>query len=216
MKSRLIEKDLDAGKDWGQEEKEATEDEMVGWYHHRRWTWVWASCGRWWRTRKPGRCSPWGHKELDKTETLNNNNNEKKFPHCGREGYLQRSWHCLWVENLIFTLKDTKAESKSIVLERLSVRMRETERDRERERERERKLCKTKRIHLKYSSKNWSVCASEENTWCWGKIYPDELERKVLGSQTRPGREPTLISWKTSYLQGWGAVLLVEYLEKFH
>ena len=32
-KSRLIGKDPDAGKDWGQEEKRATEDEMVGWYH---------------------------------------------------------------------------------------------------------------------------------------------------------------------------------------
>ena len=26
-------KDPDAGKDWGQEEKGATEDEMIGWYH---------------------------------------------------------------------------------------------------------------------------------------------------------------------------------------
>ena len=25
--------DPDAGEDWGQEEKEATEDEMVGWHH---------------------------------------------------------------------------------------------------------------------------------------------------------------------------------------
>ena len=32
-KSWLIWKDPDAGKDWGQEEKETTEDEMVGWYH---------------------------------------------------------------------------------------------------------------------------------------------------------------------------------------
>ena len=32
-KSRLPGKDLDAGKDWGQEEKGATEDEMLGWYH---------------------------------------------------------------------------------------------------------------------------------------------------------------------------------------
>ena len=31
--SRLIGKDLDAGKDWRQEEKGATEDEMVGWHH---------------------------------------------------------------------------------------------------------------------------------------------------------------------------------------
>ena len=33
VKSRLIGKDPDAGKDWGQEEKGTTEDEMVGWYH---------------------------------------------------------------------------------------------------------------------------------------------------------------------------------------
>ena len=32
-KSWLIWKDPDAGKDWGQEEKWTTEDEMVGWYH---------------------------------------------------------------------------------------------------------------------------------------------------------------------------------------
>ena len=33
MKSRLTGKDSDAGKDWGQEEKGMTEDEMVGWHH---------------------------------------------------------------------------------------------------------------------------------------------------------------------------------------
>ena len=33
VKSRLIGKDPDAGRDWGQEEKGATEDEMVGWHH---------------------------------------------------------------------------------------------------------------------------------------------------------------------------------------
>ena len=32
-KSWLIWKDPDAGKDWGQEEKGMTEDEMVGWHH---------------------------------------------------------------------------------------------------------------------------------------------------------------------------------------
>ena len=42
-KSWLIWKDPDAGKDWGQEEKRTTEDEMVGWHHrlngHRfEWT----------------------------------------------------------------------------------------------------------------------------------------------------------------------------------
>ena len=33
VKSWLTWKDLDAGKDWGQEEKGTTEDEMVGWHH---------------------------------------------------------------------------------------------------------------------------------------------------------------------------------------
>ena len=33
MKSVLIGKDPDARKDWGQEEKGTTEDEMVGWHH---------------------------------------------------------------------------------------------------------------------------------------------------------------------------------------
>ena len=32
VKSQLIGKDLDAGKDWGQEEKGVTEEEMVGWH----------------------------------------------------------------------------------------------------------------------------------------------------------------------------------------
>ena len=32
-KSQFIWKDSDAGKDWGQEEKGTTEDEMVGWHH---------------------------------------------------------------------------------------------------------------------------------------------------------------------------------------
>ena len=33
VKSRLTRKDLDAGRDWGQEEKGTTEDEMAGWHH---------------------------------------------------------------------------------------------------------------------------------------------------------------------------------------
>ena len=33
MQSRLIGKDPDAGRDWGQEEKGMTEDEMAGWHH---------------------------------------------------------------------------------------------------------------------------------------------------------------------------------------
>ena len=71
VKSWLIWKDPDAGKDWRQEEKGMTEDEMAGWYHQLNghgfgWT--------------PGvgdgqgclaRCGSWGRKESDTTEWLN-------------------------------------------------------------------------------------------------------------------------------------------------
>ena len=38
-----------------------------------QWTWVWASSWRWWRTGNLACCSPWGCKESDTTEQLNNN-----------------------------------------------------------------------------------------------------------------------------------------------
>ena len=71
VKSWLIWKDPDAGKDWGQEEKGITEDEIVE-YHH------WHSGQEFEQT--PGDsegqgslvcCSSWGHKELATTEWLN-------------------------------------------------------------------------------------------------------------------------------------------------
>ena len=52
VKSWLIRKDPDAGKDWRQEEKGMTEDEMAGWHHwlngHE------SESGRWWWTGEPG------------------------------------------------------------------------------------------------------------------------------------------------------------------
>ena len=57
VKNWLIVKDTDAGKDWRQEEKGTTEDEMVGygWMSSpTQWTWVWASSGSWWWTGRPG------------------------------------------------------------------------------------------------------------------------------------------------------------------
>ena len=70
-KSWLIGKDSDAGRDWGQEKKGTTEDEMAGWHHglngpESEWT--------------PGVgdeqgalacCDSWDHKESDTTEWLN-------------------------------------------------------------------------------------------------------------------------------------------------
>ena len=52
MESWLTGKDPDAGKDWRQEEKGMTEDEMFGWHHQLEQ--VWASSGRSWRTGKAG------------------------------------------------------------------------------------------------------------------------------------------------------------------
>ena len=71
VKNLLIWKDPDAGKDWRQEEKGTTEDEMVGWHH-------WLNGHEF--PQAPGAgdgqgglacCSPWGRKELDMTEWLN-------------------------------------------------------------------------------------------------------------------------------------------------
>ena len=70
-KSWLIWKDTDAGKDWGQEEKGTTEDEMVGWHH-----WVNGHGFGWPPAVGDGQgglvcCGSWGPKELDTTEWLN-------------------------------------------------------------------------------------------------------------------------------------------------
>ena len=58
--SWLIGKDPDAGKDWGQEEKQVTEDEMVGWHH-------WLNAHEFEQILGDGEgqgslmcCSPWG------------------------------------------------------------------------------------------------------------------------------------------------------------
>ena len=70
-KSWLIGKDSDAGRDWGQEEKGTTEDEMAGWHH-----WLNGHEFEW----TPGIsdtqgglacCDSRGHKESDMTERLN-------------------------------------------------------------------------------------------------------------------------------------------------
>ena len=46
VKSQLIGKDPDAGKDWGQEEKGVAEDEMVWMVSLTEWTWVWVNSRR--------------------------------------------------------------------------------------------------------------------------------------------------------------------------
>ena len=70
-KSLLIGKDSDAGRDWGQEEKGMTEDEMAGWHH-----WLHEHEFEWPPRAGDGQgglacCDSWGRKEWDTTERLN-------------------------------------------------------------------------------------------------------------------------------------------------
>ena len=70
-KSWLIGKDSDAGRDWGQEEKGMTEDEMAGWHH-----WLDGHESEWTPGVGEGQgglacCDSWGHKESDTTGQLN-------------------------------------------------------------------------------------------------------------------------------------------------
>ena len=52
-KSWVIGKDSDVGRDWGQEEKGTTEDEMGWMASPTRWTWVWVNSRSWWWTKRP-------------------------------------------------------------------------------------------------------------------------------------------------------------------
>ena len=67
-KSLLIGKDPDAGRDWGQEEKGATEDEMAGWHHRLDAHEFEETLGVGDRQGGLACCSSWGCKELDTTE----------------------------------------------------------------------------------------------------------------------------------------------------
>ena len=70
VKSWFIEKDPDAGKDWGQENG-TTEDEMVGWHHRLNGHGFGRTPGVGDGQEGLACCDSWGHKELDTTEWLN-------------------------------------------------------------------------------------------------------------------------------------------------
>ena len=66
-KSGLIGKDLNAGKDWRQEEKGMTEDEMVGWHHRLNGHEFEQALGDSEGQESWACCSSWGRKESDTT-----------------------------------------------------------------------------------------------------------------------------------------------------
>ena len=73
-KSQLIGKDRDEGKDWGQEERRATEDEMVGWHHQLNEHKFGQTPGDTEGQGSLACCPSWVSKELDITKLLNNTN----------------------------------------------------------------------------------------------------------------------------------------------
>ena len=67
VKSWLIGKDPDSGKDWGDEEKKAAEDEMIGWHHQLNGCDFEHTLGDSEGQRRLVCCSSWDCKELDTT-----------------------------------------------------------------------------------------------------------------------------------------------------
>ena len=85
-----LEKTLMVGKIEGRRRRGLAEDEMVGWNH-------WLSGHEFEQTPGDGEgqgslvcCSPWGHKESDTTEWLNNNSSKERS--CGYSQWPARHW----------------------------------------------------------------------------------------------------------------------------
>ena len=125
VKSWLIGKDSDARRDWGQEEKGMTEDEMSGWHHRldgreSEWT-PGVGDGQ----RGLVCCDSRGHKELDMTEWLNwtelsHTNMLKPFSYSNKHESKEKSIFLFWdssipVSHLFFRAHHT-ANVKSIIL----------------------------------------------------------------------------------------------------
>ena len=78
-------KDLDAGKEWRQEEKGMTKDERVGWCHQLNGHEFEQAPGGGEGQGSLECCSPWGHKKSDMTKQLNKNNNTHTHPYKDKE-----------------------------------------------------------------------------------------------------------------------------------
>ena len=93
VKNWLLRKDPDAGKDWRQDEKGITEDEVVGWHHLLNGHEI---------EQMPGdgegkgnlECySPWGHKESKTTEPMKNNTTTVGKNSCQQHSKIIQSTH---------------------------------------------------------------------------------------------------------------------------
>ena len=92
--------DCDTGRDWGQEEKGTTEDEMAGWHH-----WLDGCEFEWTLGVGDGQgglacCNSWGLKELDTTERLN---------------WTELTFIFLWETSLLSSCVPTGADSNTFL-----------------------------------------------------------------------------------------------------
>ena len=78
-KSWLMGKDPDIGKDWGQEDKEETEDEVVVWHHWLNGHEFEQTLGDSGGQGSLAYCSLWGRKESDMAHQLNNNKKMENY-----------------------------------------------------------------------------------------------------------------------------------------
>ena len=92
-KNWLIGRDPDAGEDWRQEEKGETEDEMVGWNHQLNRHEFEKIPGDGERQGSLACCSPWGGKEYDMTEWLNNEM-KQIWNHTGKNKHIWSHFKC--------------------------------------------------------------------------------------------------------------------------
>ena len=100
MKNWLIGKDPEAGKDWRQEEKGTTEDELVGWHHQLNGQEFEQAPGVVDRQGSLTCSSPWGREELDTTEQLNWTELRHYF----------RLWEYSYEQHKLLSLDSTKGD----------------------------------------------------------------------------------------------------------
>ena len=121
VKSWFIWKDPDAGKDWGQEEKGMTEDEMVGCHH-----WLDGHGFGWTPGVGYGQggiacCDSWGCKELDTTEQLNWTELFQDKQQCWIKSKVIKQWHSQ-VQKQDQNVHESKMKQKNKMVDRADIK----------------------------------------------------------------------------------------------
>ena len=102
MKSRLIGKDTNAGKDGVQKERKVSDDEMAEWHYQCNGHEFGQTSGNGKGLGGLACCSPWGRKESDMTGQLNSNDNNSDTENPGQG--LSHTFSSAWAVNGFQTL----------------------------------------------------------------------------------------------------------------